>query len=58
MKKNISWFFAQTGGGSEEGFNHAGMNHFQGNPHYYVARETIQNSLDARNEEKSGEDKK
>jgi hypothetical protein len=55
MSKKISWFFAPTGGGGEEGFNHAGMSHFQADPHYYVARETIQNSLDATDSSKSGE---
>ena len=55
MDKKTSWFFAPTSGGSEEKFNHSGMAHFTSKPHYFVARETIQNSLDAKNEKRAGE---
>lgn len=48
MNKNIDWFFANVGGGGEEGFKHAGMNHFGSEPQKYISRETIQNSLDAK----------
>ena len=44
----IGWRFPPTGGGQEDGFNHSGISHFQGDPFVSLARETIQNSLDAR----------
>lgn len=43
-----NWEFASTGGGSEEGINNTLTEHFEGNYNYYLAREIIQNSLDAR----------
>ena len=52
---NYKWHFALTGGGGEEGFEDAGMAHFISQPHHYIARETIQNALDAKDESKKGE---
>ncbi len=43
-----NWEFASTGGGFEEGINNTLTEHFEGNYNYYLAREIIQNSLDAR----------
>jgi len=54
MSNNI-WHFAKTGGGGEEGFEDAGMAYFKADPHHYIARETIQNALDAKDETKKGE---
>ncbi len=48
----IGWRFPPTGGGQEDGFNHSGMSHFLGDPFVSLARETIQNSLDARLDER------
>ncbi len=47
----IGWKFPPTGGGVEGGYNHAGMTHFQGARYPSLAREVIQNSLDARKSE-------
>ena len=47
-ERPIGWRFPPTGGGQEDGFNHSGMSHFLGDPFVSLARETIQNSLDAR----------
>ena len=44
----IGWNFPPTNGGREDGFNDPGVAIFSGNPLSSVARETIQNSLDAR----------
>jgi hypothetical protein len=52
---NYKWHFALTDGGTEEGFADAGMTHFASDPHHYIAREIIQNSLDAKDESKKGE---
>ena len=49
----IGWRFPPTGGGQSDGYNNPGMAHFRGAPLASLARETIQNSLDAR---MSGED--
>ena len=48
MAEKIGWHFPPSGGGSDGGFNHSGIEHYSGNPEYYLAREIIQNSLDAR----------
>ena len=48
---NTGWKFPPTGGGVEGGYNHAGMTHFQGARYPSLAREVIQNSLDARKSE-------
>ena len=44
----IGWKFPPTSGGSGDGFNDSGIAHFKGSPISSLARETIQNSLDAR----------
>ncbi len=47
MTDQIGWFFPLTGGGEEDGYNDSGMAHFRGARIGSLARETIQNSLDA-----------
>ena len=47
MTDQIGWFFPPTGGGQEDGYNDSGMAHFRGARIGSLARETIQNSLDA-----------
>jgi len=44
----MKWTFAENNGGEEGGFHHAGVETFKGNFERYLAREVIQNSLDAR----------
>ena len=44
----IGWKFPPTNGGAGDGFNDSGIAHFKGSPMASLARETIQNSLDAR----------
>lgn len=51
----MKWYFPPTAGGSEEGLEDAALTYFKSDPHHYVARETIQNSLDAKDEKKTGE---
>ena len=52
MTANLTgWYFPPTNGGREDGFNDPGIAHFNGSPLSSLARETIQNSLDARKEE-------
>ena len=48
MPKKIGWHFPPSGGGVDGGFNHPGIEYYSGNPEYHLAREVIQNSLDAR----------
>ena len=48
MSKEIGWMFPPTNGGASDGFNDSGIAHFKGRPMSSLARETIQNSLDAR----------
>lgn len=48
MNGDIGWSFPSTGGGAIDGFNDSGIAHFKGSPMSSLARETIQNSLDAR----------
>ena len=48
MNEDIGWRFPPTNGGQIAGFNDPGMAHFTGSPLESLARETIQNSLDAR----------
>ncbi len=50
MFKNPKWEFASTGGGFEEGINNTLTEHFEGNYNYYLAREVLQNSIDARDD--------
>ena len=46
-KTNVGWRFPPTNGGLANGFNDPGLAHFRGNPLPSLAREVIQNSLDA-----------
>lgn len=48
MTNDIGWWFPPTHGGTSAGFNDSGIAHFSGAPLSSLARETIQNSLDAR----------
>jgi hypothetical protein len=48
LLKSMKWFFAKNEGGREVGFHDAGVETFQGNINRYLAREVLQNSLDAR----------
>ena len=47
MRSKIGWEFPPTNGGREDGYNDPGIAHFTGAPLSSLARETIQNSLDA-----------
>src|SRR5436305_125568 len=49
----MNWTFAVNDGGRETGFHDAGVENFKGNFDRYLAREVIQNSLDARANPKS-----
>ena len=44
---SIGWYFPSSGGGTRHGFNDAGIETFAGAPYDGLAREIIQNSLDA-----------
>ena len=44
----MNWTFAENNGGRDSGFHDAGVETFRGNFDRYLARELIQNSLDAR----------
>jgi hypothetical protein len=44
----MKWFFAKNEGGQDSGLHDAGVETFKGNFDRYLARELIQNSLDAR----------
>jgi hypothetical protein len=44
----MKWVFAKNEGGRDSGFHDAGVETFKGNFDRYLARELIQNSLDAR----------
>ena len=46
--EKIGWNFPPTGGGTEDGLNHPGAAHFSGDRLHSLAREILQNSLDAR----------
>lgn len=48
MSVDTCWYFPPTNGGRIDGFNDPGIAHFNGSPLSSLARETIQNSLDAR----------
>ncbi len=43
----MRWFFPSNNGGQESGFHDAGVETFRGNIDRYIARESIQNCLDA-----------
>ena len=47
MSNDIGWRFPLTDGGRIDGYNDPGIAHFSGSPLSSLARETIQNSLDA-----------
>ena len=52
MTTNLTgWYFPPTNGGREDGYNDPGIAHFTGSPLSSLARETIQNSLDARRDD-------
>ena len=44
---NCKWHFPSTDGGDEDGINNSGLQTFEGNHEAAIARECIQNSLDA-----------
>ena len=46
--EEIGWHFPSNGGGTESGFNDSGIATFGGKPFQNLAREIIQNSMDAR----------
>jgi hypothetical protein len=46
--QKVGWFFASNDGGEDKGLHDAGVFTFKGNIYRYLAREIIQNSLDAR----------
>ena len=48
MNAKVGWHFPPTNGGIRHGHNDAGIAHYEGAPLTGLARETIQNSLDAR----------
>ena len=48
LPRIIGWRFPPTNGGRADGFNDPGIAHFKGSLYASLARETIQNSLDAR----------
>ncbi|MDA8753768.1 hypothetical protein N9N24_04650 [Candidatus Marinimicrobia bacterium] len=52
---NYKWHFPATDGGIQQGFENEGMSYFKSDSHYYIARETIQNALDAKDDKKKGE---
>src|SRR5580698_4946269 len=45
---DLKWTFAPSNGGQEVGIHDPGVETFRGNFSHYLARELIQNSLDAR----------
>lgn len=45
---SLGWYFAKNEGGEERGLNDSGIETFKTNPYACLAREIIQNSLDAR----------
>lgn len=47
----FDWKFPSTGGGEEDGVNDAGLEMFEGDHAAFLAREVIQNSIDARRSE-------
>lgn len=51
--KTIGWNFPPNGGGEEDGYNNPGIAHFKGAPLPSLAREILQNSLDAAESDKS-----
>ena len=52
----LGWYFQETTDGGWSGFNDAGIGHFKGNRYGNLAREVIQNSLDARDKQADPDD--
>lgn len=50
---NFKWHFPKTDGGDEDGINNSGLQTFAGNHESAIARECIQNSLDAIKDQKA-----
>lgn len=50
---NFRWHFPSTDNGDEDGINDSLREMFEGNHEWYVARESIQNSIDARKDKNS-----
>ncbi len=48
----MKWFFPDNGGGQEYGFHEAGVETFRGDINNYIAREAIQNCIDAQADKK------
>ncbi|HVZ97798.1 MAG TPA: hypothetical protein VG847_13040 [Chitinophagaceae bacterium] len=48
MRKEPKWEFVSTGGSREDGIHNSMIEHFAGNHNYHLAREIIQNSIDAK----------
>ena len=48
MENQIKWDFVSTGGGDADGLNNSMIEYFTGDYNYFLAREIIQNSLDAK----------
>ncbi len=46
--KTCGWHFPTSDGGEEDGVNDSGLEMFEGDHAYFLAREIIQNSIDAR----------
>ncbi len=46
--KQLEWLFAPSGGYMDDGINNSLVETFSGDINYHLAREIIQNSLDAR----------
>ncbi|RXM73688.1 hypothetical protein DP144_13940 [Clostridium tetani] len=51
---NKGYNFPFNNGGINHGINNSGIETFKGSPKYYLTKETIQNSLDARDDTKHG----
>ena len=50
VSMKLNWIFPRNDGGRETGFSDAGVETFKGNTDKYLAREVLQNSLDARHD--------
>lgn len=50
----LKWHFPRLDHGVADGFNDPLQEHFQGNHEYFIARETIQNALDAKDDKANG----
>lgn len=54
MKKVLRWEFPTTGGGPDDGIHNPMIEYFVGNYNYSLAREIIQNSIDAKSKKADG----